>query len=101
MRQPVRLETSLAVSTHVLGKLLAENQIDDPAASDMGAGLAAMIQNVSVVAAGIFKGVAKDGQAVESTVTVDSLGKADDICCLPVGIGDHRPKGVANNIPQK
>ncbi len=40
----------------------------------MQTGLAAVGQNVSIVAAGFFEGVSQDGEAVKGPVVVDALG---------------------------
>jgi hypothetical protein len=38
-----------------------------------------MVQDVGVVAAGVFEGVGEDGQAVEGAVVVDGLGPGGDV----------------------
>ncbi len=51
--------------------LFVQQQIDDPAAADVLAGLAAVIQNAGVGAAGFFQRVGQDRQAFEGAVVVD------------------------------
>ena len=52
-----------------------QQQIDDPTTAHVLAGLAAVIQNVGVGAAGFFEGVGQNGQAVEGAIVVDRLGQ--------------------------
>jgi hypothetical protein len=55
------------------GSLLAQQQIDHEAAPNLVPRLAAVVQDVSVAAAGVFEGVGQDGQAVEGAVGVEGL----------------------------
>jgi hypothetical protein len=45
--------------------------------------LAAVVQDVGVVAAGVFEGVGKDRQAVEGAVGVDRLGQSNNVAGQP------------------
>src|SRR5207248_1807673 len=63
-----------AKSSRGQGSLPAQQKIDDPAAADVGPWPAAVRQEVEVVAAGVFKGVGKDGQIPESPLLVNHLG---------------------------
>src|SRR5262245_30766698 len=63
--------------------LLAQKQIDYPTSPHMLARLSQMVQDVGVVAAGIFEGVGKDGEAVEGPVTVDAFSNAAHRVIIP------------------
>ena len=54
---------------------LAQQHIDDPAAADVFAGLAAVVEDVGVGTARFFQSVGEDGQAVKCTLVVDCLGE--------------------------
>ena len=58
-------------TTHSVGSLFAEQQIDDPAAAHVFAAFAAMGQDVGVVAAGVFQRVGQHGQVGEAAFLVD------------------------------
>jgi hypothetical protein len=47
------------------------------------AGLAAMIQNVGIGAAGFFEGVGQNGQTVESAVVIDRLSQLRESAFVP------------------
>ena len=78
----------------------AGQQVDDPAAANVLAGLPAMIQNVGVGAAGVFEGVGEDGEAVEGTVGVDGFGELRDGGGEPRAIEVDGAEGVADNFSQ-
>src|SRR4051794_19277095 len=59
------------VGANTAGSRLSEDQIDDPATADVFARLPAVVQDVGVVAAGVFEGVRQDRQAVEGTFFID------------------------------
>ncbi len=50
----------------------------------MHTGLAAVVEDVLVVAAGYFEGVGQDGKAVKGSVVVDALGQIDHRAVVPV-----------------
>ena len=60
--------------------------------------LSAMVQDVGIIAAGVFEGVGEDGKAVEGAIVVDGLGKGGDVRCSPGGIERDGTKWVAQNI---
>jgi hypothetical protein len=53
---------------------LSQQEIDDPAAAHMLAGLAAVVQDVGIVAARFFQGVGQDRQTVKYPVIINGLG---------------------------
>ncbi len=69
----------------------------------MLAGLAAVIQNVGVGAAGFFKGIGQDGHTVEGTLIVDGLG---DFLHRAVVLGQPRAmdgdgaEGIAEDVTE-
>ena len=69
--------------------LLAKKQIHDPAPSDVLARLPAVVQDVGVVAAGVFEGVGEDGQAIEGTFVVDGLSQGGDVAGEPRLFDSH------------
>ena len=78
--------------------LFAQYQIDDPAAADVFSRPAAVVQDVGVVAAGVFEGVGEDRQAVEGAVVVDGLGKGGDVRCSPGGMERDGAERVAEDV---
>src|SRR5262245_32655564 len=75
--------------------LLAEDEIDHPAAAHMRAGPAAMVEDVRVCATGVFEGVAEDGHSVEGAFLVHRLRELRDDPLVPeepVRPQDHLPK---------
>jgi hypothetical protein len=50
---------------------IAQDQVQRPATPNMDSGLAAVAQDVGVVASGVFDGVGKNGQSVKSSLIVD------------------------------
>ena len=63
--------------------LLVQEQVHDPTATHMLPWLAAVIQNVAVVATHFFQSVSQDRQAVEGTLPVGGLGKGGYFGCKP------------------
>ena len=60
-----------------------------------------MGQNNGVGAARFLQGVGQDGQAVEGSVVVSYLGKADHPEAEPGGIEADDTEGVAENVVEK
>jgi hypothetical protein len=61
-------------------------------------------QDVGVVAAGFFEGIAQDWKPVEGTLIVNGLGQFREGGTLPgkpIGIHNHGPEGVAENVPEQ
>jgi hypothetical protein len=83
---------------------LAQQEIDDPAAAHMLAGLAAVIQDVSVEAARFFQGVGQDRKTIERSLLVNALGETDGNPAGPSpdrrSDGD-RMKWVAKDVAQE
>jgi hypothetical protein len=52
----------------------------------MLARLPAVVQDIGIVAAGVFESVSKDGEAVEGSVIVDGLGQGGDVRRSPGGV---------------
>src|SRR5262249_31103142 len=80
---------------------LAEQQIHHPAATDMLARRAAMVQDIAIVAPGIFECIAENRHASEGTVVVDGLGQGDDVGGAPGGINSDRAEGIAEDIAEE
>jgi hypothetical protein len=53
---------------------LAQNEVDHPTTSNVIPRLAAVVQDVGIVAATFFESIGKDGHKVEGTYIVDALG---------------------------
>src|SRR5207249_2111254 len=84
--------------------LLAEYQIQRPAAADVFPRLAAVAQEGPVRAAGLFEGVREDGQLVERLLLVEGPGHAGGrgpLRTQPGGIEPRRPEGVAEKLAQQ
>src|SRR5436305_1032056 len=64
--------------------LLAQQQVDDPAAADVRPGAATVRQDGLVVAAGVEQRVGQDGEAVEGALLVDALRDLRDAPVVPV-----------------
>src|SRR5262249_31805002 len=62
---------------------LAEEEIDDPAATDVRPGAAAVVEDGAVGAAGVFERVGKYGQVVEVIMVVDVRGKGRQESSVP------------------
>src|SRR4051794_10278034 len=62
--------------------------------------LAAVVQDVGVLATGFFKGVCQDRQAVEDSLIVDGASHSNDGGRQPSRIDTDRSEGVAENITQ-
>src|SRR5262245_33122415 len=75
--------------------LLAEQQVNRPAAADMLARLAAVIEEVTVLAACLFQSIGKDWQALESPLLVDALSKSAHSGSDPGRINSQRTERVA------
>jgi hypothetical protein len=56
---------------------LAEEQVENPAATDVRTGATAMAEDVAVGAAGVFEGVGEDGEAVKVTIGVNLLSQCN------------------------
>jgi hypothetical protein len=81
-----------------------QKQIDDPATSHMGSRLAAVVEDVRIAAAGIFKGIGENGQALEGSFVVHASSQLHDhsgVARQPGWINGDRTEGVANNITQQ
>src|SRR5262245_2962898 len=68
----------------------------------MLARLPAVVQDVGIVAAGVFKGVGEDGQALEGfLIVVDGLGQGGDVGCAPGGVQSGGVGGVAEDVSEQ
>ena len=63
----------------------------------MLARLSAVVQDVRVIAAGVFQGIGQDRQAVEVAVVVDSCCEGNDGGSAPGRIAGRGPEGTAEN----
>ena len=77
-----------------------QQQIHYPAAANMLAGLAAVVKDVRIGAAGVFERVAEDGHPVEGPAVVDGLCQRDDGGRLPGGIDGDGAEGVAEDVAE-
>lgn len=60
----------------------------------MVAGLAAVVQDVGVVATGVLQGIGQNGQAVEVAFVINGGGERNDGGSEPGGVGDQGRKGL-------
>src|SRR5262245_32137852 len=72
-----------------------EDQIDDPAAADVLGRLPAVLEDVGVVAAGVFERVGEDWHPLEGAVIVDGLSESDGVGGAPGRIERDGTEGVA------
>ncbi len=84
---------------------LAQEQVHHPTAPYMLTRLAAVVQDVGVVAARFFKGVGKDGETGgvkrpgwQDAVLVGGMGKSNDGGRLPCRLQGGGVEGVAEDI---
>jgi hypothetical protein len=63
--------------------LPAEQQVENPATANVFGVFSAMVQNVGIVAAGVFEGVGKDGHTIKGTLIVDVLCDAANRAVVP------------------
>src|SRR5262249_42219256 len=90
-----------SVTSHGPGSirlLLPEDQIESPTPSDMDTGLPAMVQNVGIIAAGVFEGIGENGKAVEGAVVVDGLTQGSDVRCTPGELEGDGVERVADDV---
>src|SRR5262249_51977166 len=88
-------------SRHAGGSGLAEDQIDNPAASDVGSRPSAMGQYVLIRTAALFQGISQDGEVGEPPFIVDGLGDAANRALVRTqpGLFHHdRPKGITKDV---
>src|SRR5262249_43800714 len=85
----------------IVPSLLTQHQVHRPAPSDMLAGLAAVVQDVGVIAGGVFEGVGEDGKTVEGAVIVDGLGQCGDVRRSPGRIDGDGTEGVAEELTKQ
>src|SRR5262249_58351678 len=55
-----------------------KEQVDQPAAAEVGPAVAAVVEQAVVGAAGVLQGVAQDGHLVEAALVAQGAGQADD-----------------------
>jgi hypothetical protein len=60
--------------------------------------LAAVIQDVGIVAARVFEGIGEDGQAVEGAFVIDGGGERNDGGGEPGKIDSYGAEGVADYV---
>ena len=78
--------------------LLAKHQIHHPAAPDMLATTTAVVQDVGIIAAGVFEGIGENWQAIKSTVVVDRRGQGGDVRCSPGRVECELAEGVTEDV---
>ena len=67
---------------------LAKQEIQQPAAADVMSDLAAVFEELSVVAPRLFQGVGQDGETVEGSLHVNDVGQTSiSACYLGLVIG--------------
>ncbi len=72
----------------------AEQKIEHPAAADMLAGLAAMIEDHGIIAAGFFEGVGQDGQVGEKALAVNRPCQHGDAFAAWAKAGGEQRQGL-------
>src|SRR5262249_8102343 len=87
--------------TKKIGYAFAQDQIDDPAAADVLGPLAAVLEDVGTVAAGVFEGVGEDRHPLEAAVVVDGLSESDSVGGAPGRIESDGTEGVAENVAKQ
>src|SRR5262249_40917002 len=71
------------------GSVLGEDEIDGPAAADVGElRVAAVAQDVRILAPGVFQRIRQDLQPVEGAISVNASGKRECRGRAPRGIKD-------------
>src|SRR6266545_5147937 len=101
--RPAEAEDSRNPFCHALGSASPQDRVDHPAAEDMAFWLAAVSQDVDVVAPSVFEGVGENRHTVEGTLVVAGLGDLDHaavVPCQPGRLNDRRSKGIAEEFPQ-
>src|SRR5438105_3014233 len=79
--------------------LLAQHQVDDPAAGHMHwARVAAVVQNLIAVASGILKGVSKDRHRAEVPRLVHLLGESNRRLGAPLWGEGNRAERVTKDV---
>src|SRR5690242_12189472 len=86
------------IPRHPGGSRLAQDRIDDPAASYMRTRLAAVAQDVGDLTTGLLKSVGQFGHAVERPLIVDRLSYGDDTGRQPGRLNHDRAEGVAEDV---
>src|SRR5262249_53337129 len=81
--------------------VLAEHQVERPAAADVWAVAPEVGERGGAVAPGVFEGVREDGQAVERPVGVDPLRERDGGCGAPVRVGSDGSERVAEDVAEQ
>ena len=80
------------------GSLLPQEEVDQPTTPNVFTRLAAMIEDVAVVAAYFFQGVGKDGHVIGSFFVVNGLSDAAHYSIVPgepSWVDGGRAEGVA------
>src|SRR5262249_45665523 len=83
--------------------LLAEQQVDHPAAAHVWSRLATVVEDGGVVAAGGFEGVGEGGKVVEGALRVDCLGEPMNgpvVPAEPGQVGGDAAEGITEYVPQ-
>src|SRR5262245_38259109 len=75
-----------------------QQEIDHPATPNVRTGSAAVVQDVGVVAPGLFEGVRENRHPVERPLGVDAVGERDDRFGEPTGIEGDGAEGVAEDL---
>jgi len=80
---------------------LAQDEVNRPAAPGVRPRLAAVTEDVGILAPRLFESIAQDGETVESEIAVDAMCQLDHGPVVPVEDGradNGRAKGVAENV---
>src|SRR5262245_45063945 len=104
-RRPRRMRRGVQLSIGGSISCLAQQGVDNPAASHMLSGLAAMVQDVGVVATSILQGVCKYSETVvferprrKGAIVVGGLGQRQHGWGAPRGVDGDGAEGVAKDV---
>src|SRR5262245_8671262 len=91
-----------------MSSILSEQQVERPAAAHVGTGTAKVLEDVGVVAAGVFQRIGKDRKAVrfelscrQRPLLVSGLGQRQHAGCSPKEIDRDGTERVANDVAQE
>lgn len=78
--------------------LFSENQVHDPAPTNVRPQSAAMIEDRRIIAAGVHEGIGEDRHAVEGTVLVDAARDPDGVRGSPARVEGNGSEGVREEV---
>src|SRR5262249_678942 len=88
--------------------LLAQEEVQHPAAADMWPRPAAVVQDVSAITPRLFQGIAKDGKPHRiqcpprrRPIVIASFGNRNNGRRLPSGVDSDGTEGIAEDVSQQ